>query len=144
MTGLSCFKSYDVRGQLGVNLDAGICERIGRATAQVLAPGTAVTGRDIRESSPALQAALIDGLRAGGADVIDIGLCGTEEVYFATDHYGAGAGLMDTLPRFDLERPGTLDAALASRASRVPSAPARAGASTFTAAASPDASSRAR
>ena len=47
-------------------------------------------------SSPELQAAVIDGLRDGGSDVIDIGLCGTEEVYFATDHFGAGGGIMVT------------------------------------------------
>ena len=96
MTALSCFKSYDVRGQLGVNLDAGICRRIGRAFAEVMLPGLVVTGRDIRESSPELQAALIEGLRDGGADVIDIGLCGTEEIYFATAHFAAGGGLMVT------------------------------------------------
>ena len=96
MTSLSCFKSYDVRGRLGENLDAAICRRIGRAFAEVMRPGLAVTGRDIRESSPALQAALIEGLRDGGADVIDIGLCGTEEIYFATEHLSAGGGLMVT------------------------------------------------
>ena len=96
MTRLTCFKSYDVRGQLGVNLDAAIARRIGRAFAEVMRPGVTVTGRDIRESSPELQAALIEGLLAGGSDVIDIGLCGTEEVYFATSHYGAGGGLMVT------------------------------------------------
>ncbi|MEV8468177.1 phosphomannomutase [Fluviibacterium sp. DFM31] len=96
MSTLTCFKSYDVRGQLGVNLDAGICHRIGRAFAQVMQPGLVVTGRDIRESSAELQEALIAGLRDGGADVIDIGLCGTEEVYFATTHYDAGGGLMVT------------------------------------------------
>ncbi|QIE43960.1 phosphomannomutase (plasmid) [Rhodobacteraceae bacterium SC52] len=93
---LTCFKAYDVRGRLGEELNAGICERIGRAFAQVMQPGTVVTGRDIRATSAELQAALIAGLTAGGADVIDIGLCGTEEVYFATDHYGAGGGLMVT------------------------------------------------
>ena len=93
---LTCFKSYDIRGRLGDNLDAGIVYRIGRAAAEVLRPGLAVTGRDVRDSSPELQAALIEGLRDGGADVADIGPCGTEEVYFATDHLGAGAGLMVT------------------------------------------------
>jgi phosphomannomutase len=96
MDRLSCFKSYDVRGRLGESLDAGIARRIGRGFAEALAPGLAVTGRDGRESSPALQAALIEGLRDGGTDVIDIGLCGTEEVYFATEHFGAGGGLMVT------------------------------------------------
>ena len=93
---LSCFKAYDVRGRLGDNLDADICHRIGRAFAEVMQPGTAVTGRDIRDSSPERQAALIRGLTEGGVDVIDIGLCGTEEVYFATAHFGAGGGLMVT------------------------------------------------
>jgi phosphomannomutase len=96
MPELSCFKSYDVRGRLGETLDAAICRRIGRAFAEVMRPGVAVTGRDIRESSPELQAALVEGLRDGGADVIDIGLCGTEEIYFATEHFGAGGGLMVT------------------------------------------------
>jgi phosphomannomutase len=96
MTRLTCFKAYDVRGRLGVDLDQSIAYRIGRAFARVLDPGQVVVGRDVRESSPGLQAALIQGLRDEGVDVIDIGLCGTEEVYFATDHFGAGGGLMVT------------------------------------------------
>jgi len=96
VTRLSCFKSYDVRGRLGVDLDEGIAYRIGRGFGRAVGPATVVTGRDIRESSPALQAALNGGLRDEGVDVIDIGLCGTEEIYFATDHYGAGGGLMVT------------------------------------------------
>jgi len=93
---LTCFKSYDVRGQLGPELNEEICERIGRAFARVMLPETIVTGRDIRDSSARLQAALHRGLMAEGVRVFDIGLCGTEEVYFATDHYGAGGGLMVT------------------------------------------------
>ncbi|MBT8408972.1 MAG: phosphomannomutase [Litoreibacter sp.] len=93
---LTCFKSYDVRGQLGVNLDEEIAYRIGRAFAQAMTPATVVLGRDIRDSSAGLQAALSDGLRDEGVDVIDLGLCGTEEVYFATDHYDADGGLMVT------------------------------------------------
>ncbi len=96
MARLDCFKSYDVRGRLGVDLDEQVARRIGRGYADALRPGLVVTGRDVRESSPALQAALIEGLRAGGVDVIDIGRCGTEEVYFATDHFGAGGGIMVT------------------------------------------------
>jgi phosphomannomutase len=93
---LTCFKSYDIRGRLGIELDQSLAYRIGRGVARVLDPGMVVTGRDVRESSPGLQTALIQGLRDEGVDVIDIGLCGTEEVYFATDHYGAGGGLMVT------------------------------------------------
>lgn len=95
-TRLPCFKSYDVRGRLGAELNPGIAYLIGRSFAQVLRPTLVVTGRDVRESSPELQSALIAGLRDEGVDVIDLGLCGTEEVYFATDHYGAGGGLMVT------------------------------------------------
>lgn len=96
MTRLTCFKSYDVRGQLGVNLDEKIAYRIGRGFARAMSPKSVVTGRDVRESSPLLQAELIRGLRDEGVDVIDIGLCGTEEVYFATSHYDADGGLMVT------------------------------------------------
>jgi len=93
MTGLTCFKSYDVRGQIGTNLDAGVARRIGRGFAHVLGPGRYVVGRDCRASSPELAAALIEGLREQGGDVLDIGDAGTEEVYFATDHYGARGGV---------------------------------------------------
>jgi phosphomannomutase len=96
MTNLTCFKSYDVRGQLGVNLDETIARRIGRGFAEAMTPKTVVCGRDCRESSATLQSALIDGLTAMGVDVIDISLCGTEEVYFATTHFKAGGGLMVT------------------------------------------------
>ncbi|MCC5973299.1 MAG: phosphomannomutase [Rubellimicrobium sp.] len=93
---LACFKSYDVRGRLGTELDEGLAYGIGRGFARVLDPGLVVAGRDIRETSPILQAAMIRGLRDEGVDVIDLGLCGTEEVYFATDHFGAGGGVMVT------------------------------------------------
>jgi len=96
MTLLTCFKSYDVRGQLDVNLDADIAYRIGRGFAVAMAPKLVVAGRDIRESSPVLQSALIEGLLDEGVDVYDIGYCGTEEVYFATTHYEADGGLMVT------------------------------------------------
>lgn len=93
---LSCFKAYDIRGRLGENLDADIARRIGVGFASVMEPGTVVVGHDARASSPELKAALAKGLMQGGADVIDIGLCGTEEVYFATAHLKAGGGIMVT------------------------------------------------
>ena len=58
MTRLACFKSYDVRGRLGAELNEALAYRIGRGFARVLRPSLVVIGRDIRESSPALQAAL--------------------------------------------------------------------------------------
>lgn len=92
----TAFKAYDVRGRLGAELDEGFAQRLGQAVAGVLPATTVVMGRDVRPSSPALAAALAQGLCAGGARVIDIGLCGTEEVYFATDHLRADAGIMVT------------------------------------------------
>jgi len=93
---VSAFKAYDIRGQVGVNLDAGLAHAVGRAFARVMTPGRVVLGRDIRDSSPGLQAALAEGLAREGVQVLDLGLCGTEEVYFATDHLGAGGGMMVT------------------------------------------------
>jgi phosphomannomutase len=90
---LSCFKAYDIRGRLGVDLDADIARRIGRALAEVLGARRVVLGRDCRLSSPDLAAAAAEGLVAAGAEVLDLGLCGTEEVYFAVAHLGADAGI---------------------------------------------------
>ena len=72
---ITCFKAYDVRGELGKNLDADVAYRIGRAFAEARRARCVVVGRDSRESSPELAAALIDGLTDGGADVLDLG-CG--------------------------------------------------------------------
>ena len=90
---ITCFKAYDVRGQLGVDLDADVAYRLGRAFAEARGARQVVVGRDSRASSPELAAALIRGLTEGGADVLDLGLAGTEEVYFATGHHGADGGI---------------------------------------------------
>ncbi len=96
---IDCFKAYDVRGELGVNLDESIAYRIGRAFAQILANNTThnqpaiVIGADIRPSSFALKAAAIEGITDAGVDVIDLGMTGTEEVYFATSFYDAIGGI---------------------------------------------------
>ncbi len=93
MTELRCFKAYDIRGQLGTELNEDIAYRIGRAYAEFLKPQTIVLGGDIRLTSEALKAALSDGIRDAGANVIDIGMVGTEEVYFATSHLKADGGI---------------------------------------------------
>ncbi|ORJ63117.1 phosphomannomutase [Geothermobacter hydrogeniphilus] len=93
---LNCFKAYDIRGRLPDELNEEIAWRIGRAYAAFLKPRTVVVGRDVRLSSEALTAALSRGLTEGGADVVDIGLCGTEEVYFATDYGRHDGGIMVT------------------------------------------------
>lgn len=96
MSELTCFKAYDIRGQLGTQIDEDVCYRIGRAYAAFLEPKTVVVGSDVRETSPALKAAFTRGITDAGADVIDIGLCGTEEVYFATSDLAADGGCMVT------------------------------------------------
>jgi len=93
---ITCFKAYDIRGKLGEELSTETVYRIGRAYARWLQPKTVVVGGDIRTSSPALKSALSSGLRDEGVDVLDIGLCGTEEIYFATAHLGTCGGIMVT------------------------------------------------
>ncbi|WP_163597923.1 phosphomannomutase CpsG [Moraxella catarrhalis] len=96
---ISCFKAYDVRGELGVTLDEPISYRIARAFAQILKTNntaehpTIVIGSDIRPSSHSLKLAAIEGITDAGVDVIDLGMTGTEEVYFATSHYQAIGGI---------------------------------------------------
>lgn len=106
MTRIPCFKAYDIRGKVGLELDPDFAFRLGRAVALCLTPGSVVIGRDVRESSPDLASALAFGLSVGGADVLNLGLCGTEEVYFATDHMGAGAGIMVTASHNPVEYNG--------------------------------------
>lgn len=93
---LTAFKAYDIRGRLPDELNEDIAHRIGRAYAAFLKPKKVVVGRDVRLSSESLCRALARGLTEGGADVFDIGLCGTEEVYFATFAAGMDGGIMVT------------------------------------------------
>ena len=93
MDSLTCFKAYDIRGQLGVELNEEIAYRIGRAYAEFIKPKNVVLGGDIRLSSEAFKNALSEGIRDAGSDVIDIGMVGTEQVYFATSFLNAGGGI---------------------------------------------------
>ncbi|MDP8242897.1 MAG: phosphomannomutase CpsG [Candidatus Hinthialibacter antarcticus] len=95
-TPLPCFKAYDARGRVPEELNPDLAYNIGRATVQFLSAKKIVVGRDIRSSGNELSQALIRGLTEGGADVVDIGLCGTEMVYFATSHLNADGGIMIT------------------------------------------------
>ncbi|WP_227687623.1 phosphomannomutase CpsG [Psychrobacter immobilis] len=106
---IDSFKAYDIRGELGVNLDEAIAYRIGRAFAQILfqryhaasdqksdltaLKPAIVIGSDIRHSSEQLKQATLKGMLDAGVDVIDLGMSGTEEVYFATSHYQALGGI---------------------------------------------------
>jgi phosphomannomutase len=93
MQEITCFKAYDIRGRLGAELNEDIAYRIGRACGDFLKPRSVVVGGDVRETSAALKLALANGLQAAGVDVLDIGLAGTEEVYFATFHLGVDGGI---------------------------------------------------
>lgn len=90
---LTCFKAYDIRGKLGEELNEDIVYRIGRAYAQFLKPKTVVVGGDVRSTSKTLKTALSNGLRDEGVDVIDIGMAGTEEIYFATSYLKTDGGI---------------------------------------------------
>ncbi|MFN3954295.1 MAG: phosphomannomutase [Pararhodobacter sp.] len=96
MQTLSCFKTYDIRGRLGTDLDAGIARRIGHGFARALSARRVVLGRDCRASSEELARALALALQAEGCEVLDLGLSGTEEMYFATSHFGADGGICVT------------------------------------------------
>ena len=93
MSELTCFKAYDIRGEIGVNIDESIAYRIGRAVAQHFGAKSVVIGFDARETSPAFAAAASSGARDAGADVINIGLAGTEEMYWAVTEFDACAGI---------------------------------------------------
>ena len=96
MSQLACFKAYDVRGRIPDQLNDDIAYRIGRAYASFLKPKDVVIGYDIRLTSQQLAECLANGLRDGGANVINIGQCGTEEIYFATSHLGVDGGICVT------------------------------------------------
>lgn len=92
----SCFKAYDIRGRVPDQLNEDIAYRIGRAFAQYLNAKTVCLGHDIRLTSPSLAAAVAKGINDAGADVLDIGLVGTEEIYFATFNNDVDGGIVVT------------------------------------------------
>lgn len=96
MKSLTCFKAYDIRGRLGIDLDENIAYRIGAAFAVALDAKTVILGRDVRASSEELAKSVAYGLIDQGCEVLDLGLSGTEEMYFATTHFGADGGICVT------------------------------------------------
>ncbi|MER0045898.1 phosphomannomutase CpsG [Pectobacterium odoriferum] len=93
MSKLTCFKAYDIRGRLGDELNEDIAYRIGRAYGQFTKAKNVVVGGDVRLTSESLKLSLSEGLRDAGTNVLDIGLVGTEEIYFATHHLGIDGGI---------------------------------------------------
>ena len=96
MKTMTCFKAYDIRGKLGEELNTDIAYRIGRAFAQHTKAKHVVVGGDVRLTSEELKLALANGLMDGGTSVIDLGLCGTEHIYFATSHLNCDGGIVVT------------------------------------------------
>jgi phosphomannomutase len=96
LNSITCFKAYDLRGRIPTELNDDVAYRVGRGYAQFLKPARIVVGRDIRLSSAGLTDALCRGLTDSGVDVYDIGICGTEGVYFATFDGGYDGGIMVT------------------------------------------------
>lgn len=96
MSTITGFKAYDYRGRIPNELNPDVAYRIGRAYAEFLKPQRVIVGRDIRLSSAELAEALTRGLLDSGVDVYDIGLCGTEVVYFATFSESMDGGIMVT------------------------------------------------
>lgn len=93
MASLSCFKAYDIRGKLGTELNEEIAYKIGRAYGQIYQPKTVVVGCDVRLTSEDLKQATIRGLNDAGIDVLDLGMTGTEEVYFGAFHLDVQGGI---------------------------------------------------
>lgn len=93
MNKLTCFKAYDIRGKLGTELNEEIAYKIGRAYGQIYQPKTVVIGCDVRLTSEDLKQATIRGLNDAGVDVLDLGMTGTEEVYFAAFHLDVQGGI---------------------------------------------------
>ena len=93
MNKLTCFKAYDIRGKLGSELNEDIAYKIGRAYGQIYQPKTVVVGCDVRLTSEDLKQATIRGLNDAGINVIDLGMTGTEEVYFGAFHLDVQGGI---------------------------------------------------
>lgn len=90
------FGSYDIRGVYPTDVNEILAYRIGRVYPRFLQGKKVVVGGDIRLSSPVLKEALIKGLLESGCNIMDIGLCGTEMIYFATSHFHMDGGIMVT------------------------------------------------
>ncbi|MEW6654440.1 MAG: phosphomannomutase [Bacteroidota bacterium] len=96
MEKIPSFKAYDIRGKVPGELNVELAYKVGRAVAIFLNAKSIVIGRDVRKSSPELALALSSGLNDAGCDVIDLGLCGTEMIYFGTPFLNADGGVMIT------------------------------------------------
>ncbi len=103
---ITCFKAYDARGQVPDELNEDIAYRVGRAYAQFLNPKQIAVGRDVRLTSESLFTALTNGLMDSGVDVLDLGICGTEQVYHAAFSKELEGGIMITASHNPIDHNG--------------------------------------
>ncbi|HOI30385.1 MAG TPA: phosphomannomutase/phosphoglucomutase [Melioribacteraceae bacterium] len=96
MERIASFKAYDIRGKVPSDLNPELAYKVGKILVKYLDCKSVVIGRDVRESSPALAEALSNGITDAGSDVYDLGLCGTEMIYFGTPFLNSDAGVMIT------------------------------------------------
>ena len=96
MPKITGFKAYDIRGKVPGEFNTDLAYKIGRAYSTLINARKVIVGHDVRESSNEISESLIRGLNDSGTDAIDIGLCGTEMVYFSTPHFDADGGIMIT------------------------------------------------
>lgn len=96
MDRIASFKAYDIRGKVPSDLNPELAYKVGKILVNYLNCKSVVIGRDVRESSPELASALSEGITDAGSDVFDLGLCGTEMIYFGTPFLNADAGVMIT------------------------------------------------
>jgi len=102
----ACFKAYDIRGKVPGELDIDLAYRVGLATARYLDAKQMVVGRDCRLSSQELCAAVARGLTDAGTEVLDIGQCGTEMVYYTTFAHELDGGIMVTASHNPMDHNG--------------------------------------
>ncbi|MHB8580089.1 MAG: phosphohexomutase domain-containing protein [Ignavibacteriaceae bacterium] len=96
MERINCFKAYDIRGKVPSELNTELAYKIGVAFTKLIKAKKVVVGHDVRKSSESISQALIKGLTDSGVDVIDIGICGTEMIYYGTPALDADGGIMIT------------------------------------------------
>ena len=112
---LTCFKAYDIRGRIGIDIDEDVAYRVGRAVAQHLKAKSIVVGYDARSTSADYAAAVGRGVCDAGADVLAIGLAGTEEMYWAVTEFGACGGIEVTASHNPIDYNGMKIVKLGSR-----------------------------
>ncbi len=103
---LNCFKAYDIRGLVGKEIDESLAYKIGRATGEKFNANLIVLGYDARPSSPKLASAVCEGILDSGSNVLDIGLSGTEEMYWSVTQFKADAGIVITASHNPIEYNG--------------------------------------